>query len=140
MSFKRYPPLAVDLDPALAGRIVGISEHTDFQSLFTCLHQSAPGLEALPHSGDTWEEVNPPLGCITVIVTEILETLSGGQVEALPHRVGQLGHERFASQFFVNNLAPEMPFGEEGTYGQAVAASHAAANAALEEALGGAKL
>ena len=139
MSFKCYPPLADDLAPELRERIVGISAHTDFQSLFTCLHQSAPGLEVLPHSGTSWVEVENPVGCITVIGTEILETLCDGQVKALPHRVGKLTHERFAAQFFVNNVEPAMPLGD-GTYGEAVGASHAAANQALEEARRDAKL
>mmetsp|Transcript_65419 Transcript_65419/g.182016 ORF Transcript_65419/g.182016 Transcript_65419/m.182016 type:complete len:400 (+) Transcript_65419:35-1234(+) len=71
----------------------GISPHTDFEA-FTLMHQDAPGLQFLSLSGEGWIDAPVRPGEFVVIVGDILERLTNGELRALPHRVVLTPHAR----------------------------------------------
>lgn len=79
---------------------VGISAHTDFEA-FTLMHQDAPGLQFLPSSskddnGENRKWVDAPVheGEFVVIVGDVLERFTNGELVATPHRVVTTPHKR----------------------------------------------
>jgi len=94
MRLLRYPPNQGDT----ADNIVGISAHTDYEA-FTLMSQTAPGLELLTRSG-TW--IEPPVlqDRFIVIVGDMLERLTNGQLRATRHRVIDTDWERLSLILF----------------------------------------
>lgn len=76
-----YPP-----NPAPADGVnQGISAHTDFECI-TLIHQTAPGLEVKTPAG-SWLRVPVAQGQWTVLIGEMVEHWSNGEIRATPHRV-----------------------------------------------------
>uniref|UniRef100_A0A7S3ZF50 Fe2OG dioxygenase domain-containing protein n=1 Tax=Lotharella globosa TaxID=91324 RepID=A0A7S3ZF50_9EUKA len=71
----------------------GISAHTDFEA-FTLMHQDAPGLQFLSPGGDTWIDAPVRPGEFVVIVGDVLERFTNGELKATPHRVVRTEHPR----------------------------------------------
>jgi len=94
MRMLRYPPN----EGQTADNIVGISAHTDFEA-FTLMAQTAPGLELQTMSGE-W--ISPPVvqDRFIVIVGDMLERLTNGQLKATRHRVVDTDWERFSLILF----------------------------------------
>lgn len=81
MRLLNYPP-----NPAPADGVnQGISAHTDFECI-TLIHQTAPGLEVKSPQGN-WIRAPVEAGQWTVLIGEMVEHWSNGQVRATPHRV-----------------------------------------------------
>ena len=72
---------------------VGISAHTDFEA-FTLMHQGAPGLQFIPASGEGWVDAPVRAGEFVVIVGDVLERFTNGELRATPHRVVTTPHPR----------------------------------------------
>eukprot|EP00467_Chlorarachnion_reptans_P002383 CAMPEP_0114496644 /NCGR_PEP_ID=MMETSP0109-20121206/5883_1 /TAXON_ID=29199 /ORGANISM="Chlorarachnion reptans, Strain CCCM449" /LENGTH=306 /DNA_ID=CAMNT_0001673937 /DNA_START=416 /DNA_END=1336 /DNA_ORIENTATION=+ len=72
----------------------GISAHTDFE-VFTLMHQNAPGLQFIsPCDPQTWIDAPVRPAEFVVIVGDVLERFTNGQLKATPHRVLKTVHER----------------------------------------------
>lgn len=104
-----YPPKdGTNLQPDdLKSLHTGIAAHTDFEA-FTLMHQDAPGLQFLrpgSTSGDEWEDAPVRKGEFVVIVGDVLERFTNGQLKATPHRVIQTGEGRRSIIRF-NAVAP----------------------------------
>jgi len=84
---------------------MGISAHTDFE-VFTLMHQNAPGLQFLmPGNSSEWIDA-PVADEFVVIVGDVIERYTNGELKATPHRVLQLPHQRRSIIRF-NALHPE---------------------------------
>lgn len=94
MRLLRYPPN----EGNTAENIVGISAHTDYEA-FTLMSQTAPGLELLTRNHE-W--IEPPVfeDRFIVIVGDMLERLTNGQLRATRHRVNDTDWERFSLILF----------------------------------------
>ena len=76
----------------------GISAHTDFEA-FTLMHQDAPGLQFLSpgaRSDASWIDAPVRPGEFVVIVGDVLERFTNGELQATPHRVLHTPHERYS--------------------------------------------
>lgn len=80
----------------------GISPHTDFE-VFTLMHQDASGLQLISptsHTDDnndaklSWVDAPVRPGEFVVIVGDVLERFTNGELKATPHRVLQTPHTR----------------------------------------------
>jgi isopenicillin N synthase-like dioxygenase len=94
MRLLRYPPN----EGKTAENIVGISAHTDYEA-FTLMSQTAPGLELLTRNNE-W--IEPPVfeDRFIVIVGDMLERLTNGQLRATRHRVNDTEWERLSLILF----------------------------------------
>jgi len=73
---------------------VGISAHTDFEA-FTLMHQDAAGLQFIPASGESgWIDAPVHDDMFVVIVGDVLERFTNGELRATPHRVKMTPHTR----------------------------------------------
>jgi isopenicillin N synthase-like dioxygenase len=95
MRLLRYP--GVDR-PQLAHE-VGISAHTDFECI-TLLYQTESGLELLD-SNDQWADLPPRDGRLIVLLGDMLERWTNGQVRATGHRVRNTRSTRNSIVMFV---------------------------------------
>eukprot|EP01062_Namystynia_karyoxenos_P017174 TRINITY_DN16302_c0_g1_i1.p1 TRINITY_DN16302_c0_g1~~TRINITY_DN16302_c0_g1_i1.p1 ORF type:complete len:387 (+),score=93.59 TRINITY_DN16302_c0_g1_i1:81-1163(+) len=81
-----FYPGAEESSPAGGGSADwGISPHTDFEA-FTLMHQSAPGLQFVPPGGG-WVDAPVRPAEFVVIVGDVLERFTNGELRATPHRV-----------------------------------------------------
>jgi len=76
----------------------GISPHTDFEA-FTLMHQDAPGLQFIPKSrrslgADGWIDAPVRPGEFVIIVGDVMERFTNGELRATPHRVKITQHAR----------------------------------------------
>eukprot|EP00930_Biecheleria_cincta_P001159 TRINITY_DN102322_c0_g1_i1.p1 TRINITY_DN102322_c0_g1~~TRINITY_DN102322_c0_g1_i1.p1 ORF type:complete len:425 (-),score=38.00 TRINITY_DN102322_c0_g1_i1:306-1541(-) len=75
----------------------GISPHTDFEA-FTLMHQDAPGLQFIPASrtgiDDAWLDAPVRPGEFVVILGDVMERFTNGDLKATPHRVVITPHPR----------------------------------------------
>ncbi len=85
-----YPPVKEQPEDNL----FGISAHTDYE-VFTLLTQSQPGSQLQKHSGD-WHTVKSDRYQIIVMIGDMLEVLTNGQVRATPHRVPPVSWARYS--------------------------------------------
>lgn len=94
-------------------RNVGISAHTDFEC-FTIICQTAGGLELTNVEGE-WYQAPAESGCLTVMLGDMLERFSNGQLKATGHRVANTSWQRFSMVLFFAvdgdyEVAPLAPF------------------------------
>lgn len=102
---------------------VGIAAHTDFECL-TLILQSEPGLEVRTPGGD-WVEVPHGNRAVTVLLGDMLERWTNGQLRATPHRVDNQRHGRQSIVLFVavdagvevQPLAQFVPTGQAPRFG-----------------------
>ena len=94
MRLLHYPANKTPADD----RNVGISAHTDFEC-FTILNQTAGGLELTNIDGE-WCKAPTNIGSFTVLVGDMLERFSNGQLKATGHRVVNTPWQRFSMAFF----------------------------------------
>ena len=94
MRLLHYPANKTPADD----RNVGISAHTDFEC-FTILNQTAGGLELTNINGE-WCKAPTNIGSFTVLVGDMLERFSNGQLKATGHRVVNTPWQRFSMAFF----------------------------------------
>lgn len=94
MRLLHYPANKTPADD----RNVGISAHTDFEC-FTILNQTAGGLELTNIDGE-WCKAPTNIGSFTVLVGDMLERFSNGQLKATGHRVVNTPWQRFSIAFF----------------------------------------
>ncbi|CAI1079200.1 2OG-Fe(II) oxygenase family protein [Serratia ficaria] len=73
--------------------------HTDYE-LFTLMLQDSPGL-FYKKNGD-WQAVPAMRNSLLLIAGDVLEILSGGEIQSLNHRVVANGDERYSFPFFMN--------------------------------------
>eukprot|EP00697_Spironema_sp_BW2_P017746 gnl/Spiro4/9534_TR5052_c0_g1_i1.p1 gnl/Spiro4/9534_TR5052_c0_g1~~gnl/Spiro4/9534_TR5052_c0_g1_i1.p1 ORF type:complete len:379 (-),score=68.91 gnl/Spiro4/9534_TR5052_c0_g1_i1:77-1171(-) len=71
---------------------IGISAHTDFEA-FTLMHQDASGLQLLTREG-LWLDAPVHHTNFIVIVGDVLERFTNGELRATPHRVLRTQHPR----------------------------------------------
>ena len=93
MRLLRYPPNEA---PGLEEWNTGIASHTDFEC-FTVLWQDQPGLQVRDRGGE-WVEAghHGDFGVFTVIIGDMTEYWTGGELKATPHRVRHTKHERIS--------------------------------------------
>lgn len=109
MRLLNYPP-----NPGPADGInQGISAHTDFECI-TLIHQTAPGLE-IRTPGGGWLQVPVAHDQWTVLIGEMVERWSNGQIAATPHRVPPTAWPRRSIVMFLAadpdvEVAPLAPF------------------------------
>lgn len=94
MRLLNYAPetLATDND-------VGIAAHTDFECI-TLLYQTAAGLELLGADGH-WLDAPVCEGRIVVLLDDMLEHWTNGEVKATGHRVRNTDEQRFSIVMFI---------------------------------------
>ena len=85
-----YPPVKEKPEDNL----FGISAHTDYE-VFTLLTQSQPGSQLQKHSGD-WHTVESDRYQVIVMIGDMLEVMTNGQVRATPHRVPPVSWVRYS--------------------------------------------
>ena len=85
-----YPPVKEKPEDNL----FGISAHTDYE-VFTLLTQSQPGSQLQKHSGD-WHTVESNRYQVIVMIGDMLEVMTNGQVRATPHRVPPVSWVRYS--------------------------------------------
>ncbi len=85
-----YPPVKEKPEDNL----FGISAHTDYE-VFTLLTQSQPGSQLQKRSGD-WHTVESDRYQVIVMIGDMLEVLTNGQVRATPHRVPPVSWVRYS--------------------------------------------
>ena len=85
-----YPPVKEKPEDNL----FGISAHTDYE-VFTLLTQSQPGSQLQKHSGD-WHTVESNRYQVIVMIGDMLEVMTNGQVRATPHRVPPVSWARYS--------------------------------------------
>ena len=85
-----YPPVKEKPEDNL----FGISAHTDYE-VFTLLTQSQPGSQLQKQSGD-WHTVEADRYQVIVMIGDMLEVLTNGQVRATPHRVPPVSWIRYS--------------------------------------------
>ena len=85
-----YPPVKEKPEDNL----FGISAHTDYE-VFTLLTQSQPGSQFQKHSGD-WHTVESNRYQVIVMIGDMLEVMTNGQVRATPHRVPPVSWARYS--------------------------------------------
>ena len=85
-----YPPIKEKPEDNL----FGISAHTDYE-VFTLLTQSQPGSQLQKHSGD-WHTVESDRYQVIVMIGDMLEVMTNGQVRATPHRVPPVSWVRYS--------------------------------------------
>ncbi len=85
-----YPPVKEKLEDNL----FGISAHTDYE-VFTLLTQSQSGSQLQKHSGD-WHTVESDRYQVIVMIGDMLEVMTNGQVRATPHRVKPVSWVRYS--------------------------------------------
>lgn len=85
-----YPPVKEKPEDNL----FGISAHTDYE-VFTLLTQSQPGSQLQKRSGD-WHTVESDRYQVIVMIGDMLEVLTNGQVRATPHRVPPVSWLRYS--------------------------------------------
>jgi isopenicillin N synthase-like dioxygenase len=100
-----YPRPAQDLEEPPNG-------HTDYE-WFTLIWQSSPGLEVLGRDGVTRHAPASP-DTITVLMGDLVEVLSGGQIESTLHWVRPREPDRYSLTFFYGpdydeTVAPTAP-------------------------------
>jgi isopenicillin N synthase-like dioxygenase len=78
---------------------VGIAAHTDFETI-TLLYQTAPGLELLDAKG-TWLDAPASPGRLVVLIGDMIERWTNGQVHATGHRVRTTDEKRHSIVMFV---------------------------------------
>ena len=81
MRLLNYPQRPEQIDDISKG----ISAHTDFECI-TLIHQTAPGLEIQTPAGE-WVQVPVEQGSWTVLLGDMVERWSNGNLKATPHRV-----------------------------------------------------
>ena len=74
--------------------LFGISAHTDYE-VFTLLTQSQPGSQLQKHSGD-WHTVESNRYQVIVMIGDMLEIMTNGQVRATQHRVPPVSWVRYS--------------------------------------------
>lgn len=79
-------------------RNVGISAHTDFEC-FTIMNQTAGGLELTNVAGE-WCEAPSDIGTFTIILGDMTERFSNGQLKASGHRVVNTPWTRYSMVLF----------------------------------------
>ena len=84
--------------------VASMGAHTDYE-LFTLILQDSPGL-FYKINGD-WQAVPAMQNSLLLIAGDVLEILSGGEIQSLIHRVVANGNERYSFPFFMN-LNPDM--------------------------------
>lgn len=94
MRILHYPANTTPADD----RNVGISAHTDFEC-FTIINQTADGLELTNVDGD-WCQAPSDIGTFTVMLGDMLERFSNGQLKATGHRVVNNPWQRFSMVLF----------------------------------------
>ena len=85
-----YPPVKEKPEDNL----FGISAHTDYE-VFTLLTQSQPGSQLQKYSGD-WHTVESNRYQVIVMIGDMLEIMTNGQVRATPHRVPPVSWVRYS--------------------------------------------
>ena len=85
-----YPPVKEKPEDYL----FGISAHTDYE-VFTLLTQSQPGSQLQKNSGD-WHTVESDRYQVIVMIGDMLEVMTNGQVRATPHRVPPVSWVRYS--------------------------------------------
>ncbi|MDF3933464.1 isopenicillin N synthase family dioxygenase [Pseudomonas citronellolis] len=75
--------------------------HTDYE-LFTIMHQSSPGLVCYDRQRQCWQPMPVFKNTLLVLVGDMLQFLTNGQVKSLLHRVVTTGEERYSFPFFMN--------------------------------------
>ncbi|OQR82798.1 2OG-Fe(II) oxygenase superfamily protein [Achlya hypogyna] len=81
MRLLTYPENSAPQDD----RNVGIAAHTDFEC-FTIIHQNNSGLQLTTRSGE-WTDAPVMADRLVVMVGDVLERWTNGQLKATPHRV-----------------------------------------------------
>ena len=94
MRLLHYPANGIPADD----RNVGIAAHTDFEC-FTIIHQTAGGLE-LTGVGGEWYRAPSDVGSFTVLLGDMLERLSNGDLKATGHRVVHTPWQRLSMVLF----------------------------------------
>ena len=94
MRMLHYPAKNSQLKPS----DVGISAHTDFEC-FTVMNQTAEGLELTNTKGE-WYQAPADIGSFTVILGDMLERFSNGQLKATGHRVSVNPWTRYSIVLF----------------------------------------
>lgn len=72
--------------------------HTDYE-FFTLLYQTEAGLQTVDRQGQ-WLDVPPLPDTLVMNVGDMAEIISAGRYRSNPHRVLNLGQERFSMPFF----------------------------------------
>ena len=85
-------------DAPVNDRNVGISAHTDFEC-FTIINQTASGLELTNTDGE-WCQAPSDIGTFTVMLGDMLERFSNGNLKATGHRVVNTPWQRFSLVLF----------------------------------------
>ena len=85
-----YPPVKEKPEDNL----FGISAHTDYEA-FTLLTQSQSGSQLQKQSGD-WHTVESDRYQVIIMIGDMLEVLTNGQVRATPHRVPPVSWVRYS--------------------------------------------
>lgn len=91
MRLLHYPPVT-EADKTAAS--VGIAAHTDFECI-TLIMQTAEGLELLD-TGGQWRDAPAGPDQVVVLIGDMLERWTNGQVLATGHRVRPRGFDRFS--------------------------------------------
>jgi isopenicillin N synthase-like dioxygenase len=85
-------------DAPACERNVGISAHTDFECM-TLIYQSSPGLELTDPNGD-WFDAPSHDGRLVVLIDDMLERWTNGELQATGHRVRNTPEQRFSIVMF----------------------------------------
>jgi isopenicillin N synthase-like dioxygenase len=94
MRLLHYPANQAPADD----RNVGIAAHTDFEC-FTIINQTADGLELTNTSGE-WYKASSDIGSFTVLLGDMLERFSNGELKATGHRVANTPWQRLSMVLF----------------------------------------
>lgn len=94
MRLLHYPPVTEATEAESNGAAVGIAAHTDFECI-TLIAQTAPGLELL-NTDERWRDAPSGDGCLVVLLGDMLERWTNGQILATGHRVRPRSFERFS--------------------------------------------
>jgi isopenicillin N synthase-like dioxygenase len=78
---------------------VGIAAHTDFETI-TLLYQTSPGLELLNAQGN-WLDAPASPGRLVVLIGDMIERWTNGQIHATGHRVRTTDEKRHSIVMFV---------------------------------------
>lgn len=94
MRLLHYPANQAPADK----RNVGIAAHTDFEC-FTIINQTAGGLELTNTNGE-WYKAPSDIGSFTILLGDMLERLSNGELKATGHRVVNTSWQRLSMVLF----------------------------------------
>ena len=106
---RGHMQLKLCLYPTGTGSHMGVGAHTDSGFLSLLVQDSVGGLEVLvdeDDGGQRWTEVPPVGDAVVVNLGEVVESLTGGNFVATPHRVVQVESDvkkhRMSAPFFYN--------------------------------------